>query len=66
VISQDPLISTMISNHKVDIVISSGSLTALVNIAMSEETELEIPIEVVKTIEGNINPIINIVIHHPF
>jgi hypothetical protein len=52
VVSQDPLIHTILSNHKVDIVISSGCLTALVGLAESTDVELEIPIKVVEINKG--------------
>jgi len=54
VVSQDPLIPTMLSNHKVDIVISSGGLAALVGLAESVDVELEIPIKIIETTKGNL------------
>jgi hypothetical protein len=52
VVSQDPLIPEMLSNHKVDFVISSGSLAALVGLAESTDVELEIPIKIVEVTKG--------------
>ncbi|GBB83357.1 hypothetical protein RclHR1_10090004 [Rhizophagus clarus] len=53
VVSQDPLIPEMLSNHKVDIVISSGGLSALVGLAESTDVELEIPIKMVEVTKEN-------------
>ncbi|POG67256.1 hypothetical protein GLOIN_2v304050 [Rhizophagus irregularis DAOM 181602=DAOM 197198] len=53
VVSQDPLIPEMLSNHKVDIVISSGGLTALVGLAESTDVDLEIPIKIVEFTKEN-------------
>lgn len=53
-VSQDPLIPEMLSNHKVDIVISSGGLTALVGLAESTDVDLEIPIKIVEFTKGKL------------
>ncbi|CAI2165229.1 15400_t:CDS:10 [Funneliformis geosporum] len=53
VVSQDPLIPAMLSNHKVDIVISSGGLVALIGLAESIDDELEIPIKIIETTKEN-------------
>ncbi|CAG8488242.1 15600_t:CDS:10 [Cetraspora pellucida] len=43
-VSKDPLIQSMVTQHKVDIVISSSGLCALVSLQASSDVELEIPI----------------------
>ncbi|CAG8649501.1 27792_t:CDS:10, partial [Racocetra persica] len=43
-VSKDPLIHSMVAQHKVDVVISSSGLCALVSLQASSDVELEIPI----------------------
>ncbi|CAG8537834.1 9751_t:CDS:10 [Funneliformis mosseae] len=53
VVSQDPLIPEILSNHKVDIVISSGGLVALIGLVESIDDEMEIPIKIIETAKEN-------------
>ncbi|CAG8659045.1 7389_t:CDS:10, partial [Acaulospora morrowiae] len=49
VVSRDPLIPLMVIQHKVNIVISSSSLCALVALQASADVEIELPIRVTES-----------------
>lgn len=51
-VSKDPLIPDMVAQHKVNIVISSGGLCALVALQASSKVEFELPVRVVETKDG--------------
>ncbi|CAG8512475.1 12811_t:CDS:10, partial [Acaulospora colombiana] len=49
VVSRDPLISSMVTQYKVNVVMSSSSLCALVALQASADIEFELPIRVVES-----------------
>jgi UDP-N-acetylglucosamine:LPS N-acetylglucosamine transferase len=48
-VSKDPLITSIVPKYKIDIVISSSGLVALVSLQASLNIELELPVHVVES-----------------
>jgi hypothetical protein len=52
VVSKDPELLQLTMNHKIDVAISSSGLCAIVELAATPQTELEIPITVKEHKDG--------------